>query len=68
MKNITAKNGQSEWQAGSISVIAIAAKLGCIGCDLRFMNECSLVENISGLPNCIEDFSRSIIYIEKPAE
>ena len=68
MKQLIAKNGEKEWPVGSTTIIAMPAKSGCVGCNLRFMDECALTENINKLPDCLIGFSKSIIYIEKPAE
>jgi len=68
MKQLTAKNGEKEWLLGSTTIIAMPAKSGCVGCNLRFMDECALTENINKIPDCLIGFSKSIIYIEKPAE
>jgi len=69
MKNITAKNGQSEWPYKGKTLIAVPEIDGCKRCELIFESGCLDIKptGLSCLPSD-NGFDESIIYVKKPAK
>ena len=69
MKQLTAKNGQSEWPYKGKTLIAVPEKNGCYGCVFIAIKSCinKSPTGISCLPSD-NGFDESIIYVEKPAK
>ena len=64
---LTSKNGESEWPYKKKTVIAIPELQGCDKCIFLKKNYC-LNGDRKYAADCIFDFDRWSIYIEKPSE
>lgn len=66
IKALTSKDGKSEWPYKKKTIIAIEETQNCNGC-IFMVNRCRNI-NRKHAPDCVFDFNRWSIYIEKPAE
>jgi len=67
MKQLTAKNGEKEWQYEGKTLIAVQAEgTECKEC---YFHPACITTEPKGMPNCVLDFNDYFInYIEKPAK